>query len=104
MEVQHMRRFPAKTAGTPRPQTPRHCWAFEICDAVVLELLRVMRSDISEIRTDIRDVKARIGSIESYIATLHGDQARAALSPGSPDGLSRQDPRPRKRWQNCRFL
>jgi phage shock protein A len=46
---------------------------------LVLELLRVMRSDISEIRTDIRDVKARIGSIESYIATLHGDQARAAL-------------------------
>lgn len=46
---------------------------------LVLELLRVIRSDISEIRTDIRDVKARIGSIESYIATLHGDQARSAV-------------------------
>ena len=31
-----MRRFPAKTAGPPRPQTPRHCWDSKICDAVVL--------------------------------------------------------------------
>src|SRR3954468_13643273 len=27
-----------------------------------------------------------------------------SLIPDSPDGLSRQDQRPRKRWQNCRFL
>src|SRR4051812_32359725 len=38
MEAQHMRRFPVKAAGPPSPQTPRHCWAFEICDAVVLQL------------------------------------------------------------------
>jgi phage shock protein A len=26
----------------------------------------------------MRDVKARLGSIESYIATLHGDQTRTS--------------------------
>jgi hypothetical protein len=27
----------------------------------------------------MRDVKARLGSIESYIATLHGDQTRTRI-------------------------
>src|SRR3954447_20179150 len=26
------------------------------------------------------------------------------INPDSPDGLARQDRRPRKRWRNCRFL
>src|SRR5215208_2165467 len=26
------------------------------------------------------------------------------MNPDSPDGLGRQDRRPRQRWQNCRFL
>src|SRR3954464_13007590 len=30
--------------------------------------------------------------------------AAAALIPDSPDGLGRQDRRPRKRWRNCQFL
>ena len=31
-----MRRFPAKTAGPPSPQTPCTRWGSKICDAVVL--------------------------------------------------------------------
>src|SRR5947209_10013398 len=34
--LQHMRRFPAKVANPSIPQTPRHCWVSEICDAVVI--------------------------------------------------------------------
>jgi hypothetical protein len=29
---------------------------------------------------------------------------RGVVNPDSPDGLGRQDRRPRKRWRNCRFL
>lgn len=46
---------------------------------LVLELLRAMRTDISDIKSDIRDMKARMASLESYIATLHGDQARSGV-------------------------
>jgi phage shock protein A len=45
-------------------------------DNLVLEHLRALRADVSDVKNDMRDVKARLGSIESYIATLHADQAR----------------------------
>ncbi len=40
------------------------------------EVLRQLQSTAGDIKSDMRDVKARLASIESYIATLHGDQAR----------------------------
>jgi predicted nuclease with TOPRIM domain len=45
-------------------------------DNIILEHLRALRSDLAELKNDMRDVKARLGSIENYIAILHGDQAR----------------------------
>jgi len=52
----------------------------ETTDNLVLELLRSIRGDISVLNGGMRDVKARLSSIESYIATLHADQARTAFS------------------------
>ena len=48
-------------------------------DNIVLEQLRFIRADLGDLRNDMRDVKARLASIESYIATLHGDQARTSV-------------------------
>jgi hypothetical protein len=47
---------------------------------LILEYLRAMRADISSVKGDVRDVKARLSSIETYIATIHGDQARTGVS------------------------
>jgi len=52
----------------------------ETTDNLVLEHLRAIRADISALNGNMRDVKARLSSIESYIATLHGDQTRAGLT------------------------
>jgi phage shock protein A len=45
---------------------------------LVLDHLRSIRSDTGELKKYVRDIKARLASIESYIATLHGDQARSS--------------------------
>jgi phage shock protein A len=47
---------------------------------IILEHLRAMRADILALKADTRDIKARLASIEIYIATMHGDQARTAVS------------------------
>lgn len=47
---------------------------------LVLEHLRALRLDVSGIKSDLRDVKARLASIESYIATLHADSTRGSVS------------------------
>lgn len=52
----------------------------ETTDNLVLEHLRAIRADISALNGNMRDVKARLSSIESYIATLHSDHARAGLT------------------------
>jgi septal ring factor EnvC (AmiA/AmiB activator) len=52
----------------------------EATDNLMLEHLRAIRADIAAINSNMRDVKARLSSIESYIATLHSDQARTALT------------------------
>jgi hypothetical protein len=49
-------------------------------DGLVLEHLRAIRADSADTRRDIRDVKARFASIESYIATLHHDQTRTGFT------------------------
>ena len=49
-------------------------------DNLVLEHLRALRADSADLKSDLRDVKARLASIESYIATLHGDQARTGAT------------------------
>jgi hypothetical protein len=46
----------------------------------VLEHLRALHADIGTRRADTRDIKARLTSIETYIGTMHGDQARTAIS------------------------
>ena len=48
-------------------------------DNLILEHLRAVRADLGELKGDMRDVKVRLGSIESYIAVMHGDQARTAV-------------------------
>jgi hypothetical protein len=52
----------------------------ETTDNLILEHLRSLRTDNVEVKTALRDIKARLASIESYIATLHGDQARAGVT------------------------
>ena len=47
---------------------------------LIVEHLRAMRADIGTLKTDTRDIKARLASIETYIATMHGDQARTVVS------------------------
>lgn len=49
-------------------------------DNLVLEHLRAIRADSADMKRDLRDVKARLSSIESYIATLHGDQTRTGFT------------------------
>ena len=49
-------------------------------ESLILEHLRAMRGDIASLKADTRDIKARLASIETYIATMHGDQARTAVS------------------------
>jgi predicted nuclease with TOPRIM domain len=39
-------------------------------DSLVLELLRAMRGDISQIKTDIIEVKERLGFLEGGYASL----------------------------------
>jgi hypothetical protein len=48
-------------------------------DNIVLEHLRAIRADTLDLKGDLRDVKARLASIESYIATLHTDQTRTGI-------------------------
>ena len=47
---------------------------------LILEHLRTFRGELSSIKADTRDIKARLASIETYIATMHGDQTRTAVS------------------------
>jgi len=47
---------------------------------LVLEHLRAIRLDVADLKSSSRDIKARLASIESYIATLHSDSARGALN------------------------
>lgn len=47
---------------------------------LVLEHLRAIRADIADVKRDTRDMKARLASIESYIATLHSDQTRTGFT------------------------
>jgi predicted nucleic acid-binding Zn-ribbon protein len=47
---------------------------------IILGHLRAMRADISALKGDVRDIKGRLASIETYIATMHGDQARTSTA------------------------
>jgi hypothetical protein len=47
---------------------------------LVLDHLRNIRGDTSELKRDVREIKALLASIETYIATLHTDQARTDLT------------------------
>ena len=40
---------------------------------LVLEHLRAIRTDLGEVREDMREVKQRLTSLEVSIAKLHGD-------------------------------
>jgi uncharacterized coiled-coil DUF342 family protein len=47
---------------------------------LVPDHLRAIRADINELKGSNRDIRARLASIESYIATMHGDQTRSAMN------------------------
>jgi hypothetical protein len=49
-------------------------------DNLVLERLRFIRSDFAHTKRDMCDIKARLASIESYVATLYNDQIRQAVT------------------------
>ena len=42
---------------------------------LVLEHLRALRSDVGEMRDDVREVKRRLTSLEVSVSNLHGDFA-----------------------------
>src|ERR1700677_2313680 len=52
----------------------------ETTDNLILEHLKALRADNAEVKSALRDIKGRLASIESYIATLHGDQARVGVT------------------------
>jgi hypothetical protein len=45
-------------------------------DSIVLQQLLAICGDQADVNNDLRDIKARLASIESHIATLHSDQAQ----------------------------
>lgn len=47
-----------------------------MADDLILEHLRALRAGQDAIRSDLRDLKARMSSIESYVAAAHGDSVR----------------------------
>ena len=47
---------------------------------LVLEHLRALRADINEVKAGNRDIRARLSSIEGYIAAMHGDHARTSAT------------------------
>jgi prefoldin subunit 5 len=49
-------------------------------ESLVLEHLRAIRTDMNDLKNSVRDIRARLASIESYIATLHADSTRGAMS------------------------
>jgi hypothetical protein len=54
-------------------------------DNLILEHLRALRVDSGDLKRDLRDVKARLASIESYIATpLKGARVSSARPAGLP--------------------
>jgi hypothetical protein len=42
-------------------------------DNLMLDYLRALRMEIAEVKTSLSDINGRLASIESYIATLHGE-------------------------------
>ena len=45
---------------------------------LILEHLRALRADVSTIKTDVRDLKLRMSSMENYMASFHLEIARHA--------------------------
>lgn len=50
----------------------------EQTDNLVLEHLRAIRLDMSDLKASNRDIRARLVTIENYMAAMHGDTARAS--------------------------
>src|SRR3954466_702399 len=96
MEAQHMRRFPVKAAGPPSPQTPRHCWAFEICDAVVLDgepMKRAGPSILDQV-SDSRMEPWKPASKVSGVMYMHSPRARSVAGRGPGQNYSGVDTLP----------
>jgi hypothetical protein len=51
----------------------------EVTNELMYEVLKQLQIVQSEIKGDTRDIKARLASLESYIATMHGDTTRQSL-------------------------
>jgi len=48
----------------------------QVTNELMYEILKQLQAGQSDAKADMRDIKSRLSSIESYIATMHGDQAR----------------------------
>ena len=51
----------------------------EVTNELIFEVLKAVQADASATKSDIRDMKARLASIESFIATLHTDSTRQTI-------------------------
>jgi hypothetical protein len=45
----------------------------EADNGLVYEILKNLQAGQTDVKNDLRDIKGRLASIESYIATMHGD-------------------------------
>ena len=45
---------------------------------LILEHLRALRLDMTELKASNRDIRSRLVTIENYLAALHGDTARSS--------------------------
>jgi predicted nucleic acid-binding Zn-ribbon protein len=48
-------------------------------ESLVIEILRKLQGEMSILREDIRDIKARLSSIEARLAHSHADYATQSL-------------------------
>ena len=48
-------------------------------ESLVIEILRKLQGEMSIMREDIRDIKARLSSIEARLAHAHADYATQSL-------------------------
>ncbi len=58
----------------------------EQVESLILELLRAMRADIAQMKEDIRDIKLRVGALESHVANLLSDVLRQNARIDALDG------------------
>lgn len=51
----------------------------EADNSLIYEVLKSLQAGQTDVKNDLRDIKGRLASIESYIATMHGDSTRQTV-------------------------